>query len=334
METKNPNPPAGGEEQPLELLKREDVRTLAKDLAQTRNQEAMGERARIGNLPTAEKPASAKEAELQAPAITEERSSASTETAPEPVPLMPAKKTGRGKLLIRAVLLLVILFFIANAVALAFFLFSQNEGAPSETPTKEETVSQPQPLIIPAPAFSIAKEEQVELERNGDLAQTLSAVFQKERDFGFSRIVFITPQENRVWTAKEFLAGLGVVVPETIQNSLEEHITLFAYENAQNRTRLGFALPLTSIENVSQDLLNWESTLEQDFAGFFSFQGQKDSFAVQFFRETQYKGERIRYQTYSAQDLGLVYAIVGNTLVLTSGLESMKAVIDELTTNN
>ncbi|MDP2637250.1 MAG: hypothetical protein Q8P03_01405 [bacterium] len=332
METKNPNPPAGGEEQPLELLKREDVRTLAKDLAQTRNQEALGERAKIGNIPQENKPA---QQPVPAPAAPSQAQRPEAPTAPErPVVFsMPesetAKKPRFGKLFIRVVLLLVILFFIANAIALAFFLFSQKENAPSED-APQETISQPQPLIIPAPAFPIVKEEQVELERNGNVVETLSSIFQKERQQGFSRIVFLLSQENRVWSAKEFLAGLAVAVPETIQSNLQEHITLFLYENAGGRTRMGFALPLTNTKTISQDLLSWESALEQSFAGFFSFQGQKDSLAVQFFRETGYKGVGIRYQTYSAQDLGLVYAVVGNTLVLTSGLESMRAAIDEL----
>src|SRR3989344_2173415 len=339
METKPPLPEAGKtEEQPLELLKREDVRTMAKDIALLREGEAKVERGRIGNLPTAEKPASAKQTEPQAPATVQEGSSAS---APEALAVfsMPASPAGGpesgaaksprlGKLFIRILLVLVILFVVVNAVALTFFLLSKNQG--EQTPSPQPSPVAPEPLRVPAPLFPIALAEQVNLGKNGGLVEALEQTLQRERSTGLTRVVLTVPEENRVWNAKEFLSSLGVEAPEGIASNLQENLTFFVYKNAQNRSRLGFAIPLAENANIGAGLTAWEPTMERNFALFFSIQGQKDSFAVTFFRGTVYKGVTVRFQTLSSQDLGLVYALLDNMLVVTSSFERMRAVIDQI----
>ncbi|MBI2641995.1 MAG: hypothetical protein HYW96_00260, partial [Candidatus Wildermuthbacteria bacterium] len=118
--------------------------------------------------------------------------------------------------------------------------------------------------------------------------------------------------------------------PEGVADSLQENLTLFVHKNAQNRSRLGFAIPLAENAHIEADLTAWEPDMERNFALFLSIQGQKDSFAVTFFRGTVYKGITVRFQTLSSQDLGLVYALLDNALVVTGSLESMKATIDEI----
>ncbi|MDO8577294.1 MAG: hypothetical protein Q7R55_00245 [Candidatus Wildermuthbacteria bacterium] len=331
-------------EQPLELLKREDVRTLAKDMAQLREQDAQKERAKIGN-PLRQTPVNkqqtGQEAELRAKEAALERSSASTQIGVFAMPASPAggpesgtaKKPRRfGKLFIRILLVLIILFVVINAAALAVFLSQKDKGPVAPLPSS--IIITPEPIQIPSALFDIPNTEQTELGKNGNLLKVLEQVLGKERDAGFTRVILTLPEERRVWNAKEFLLGLNIQTPQGILDTLQENFTLFAFKNQLNRERIGFALALSGNEATEQALAGWESTLEKDFAPFFSFQGQKDSSAVHFFRETLYKGERIRFQTYSAQDLGLVYALVNNTIVVASSLESMKAVVDKLTTNN
>ncbi|MDO8633089.1 MAG: hypothetical protein Q7K38_00865 [Candidatus Wildermuthbacteria bacterium] len=332
MESKTP------EEQPLELLKREDVRTMAKDMALLREQDAQKERAKIGSSPRPQP----EQTPGQTPGVQEALPQQTPgvqapEVAPQPsVFAMPesgaAKKPSQfRKLFIRVLLVLVILFVIINAIALAVFLLQKDAGPASPQPSPVT----PEPVQIPSALFEISNAEQIDLDKNGDLLKALEQVFERERVAGFTRVVITLSEEKRVWNTKEFLSGLGIQAPQSILDTLQENFTLFTFKSPQNsRERIGFALALSGNETTEQALADWESTLERDFALFFSFQGQKDSSAVRFFRETLYKGVKIRFQTYSAQDLGLCYALIDNTLVFTSSLESMKAVVDKLTINN
>lgn len=327
METQNP------EEKPLEFLKREDVRTMAKDIAHLREGEAKVERRHIEEL---EKP-------RPAPAQTYEKARPQSkpvlrpEAEPQPkeltqtsdVSLMPQKNTGLGKLFIRIVLVLVILFVAFNAFALVFWLSQKGEETPAPNSTQSEN-PQPLPLVTPDPVFPIASTEQIPLKKGGSVVSVLEEALLRSRPQGFTRMVIVLPEENRVWNVREFSSALGIQVPEQIQSGLQENLTLFIHKNSQNKQRVGFAIPLKEGAGNNQALKAWEPSLEQSLVLFLSFQGKKDSAAVSFFREMAYKGIIVRFQTFSSQDLGLVYAVANNALVVTGSLESMKAVIDSI----
>ncbi|MBI2642076.1 MAG: hypothetical protein HYW96_00685, partial [Candidatus Wildermuthbacteria bacterium] len=243
-------------EQPLELLKREDVRTMAKDIALLREGEARVERGRVGEL---EKPQPVQSRSAQKPGQTsdvQEVPPTPTSDVSSDVSLMPKRKAGMGKLFIRILLVLIILFVIMNAIALAFFLLSKDKKGQAPSPRPSPVA--PEPLRVPSPLFPIALAEQVSLGKNGNLAETLEQTLQRERSAGLTRIVLAAPEENRVWNAKEFLSSLSVTSPEGVADSLQENLTLFVHKNAQNRSRLGFAIPLAENAHIEADLTAWE----------------------------------------------------------------------------
>lgn len=322
METPNP------QEKPLEFLKREDVRTMAKDMALLREGEAKVEAAKIGEFRPPQQPLPQQPLTIPQEPLKVALTPIASEV--EHQPLMGVKRQGLGKLFIRVLLVAVLLFVIFNALALAYWLSQKEKGAGPEPSPSPEPSPAIQPLTTPEPVFPFTSTEQIPLQKNEGLALNLEQAFLKPRTFEFTRIVPANIQENRVWNLKEFFLGLSVGAPEEITNSLEENFTLFLHKNSQGTHRMGFAVPVLHGKDIQAALTSWEPTLEKDLALLFSFQGQKDSFYVPFFRETLYKEVRVRFQTFSAQDLGLVYAVVNNTLVVASSLESMNATIDEI----
>ncbi|MCH8987002.1 hypothetical protein IIA94_02435, partial [Patescibacteria group bacterium] len=112
-------------------------------------------------------------------------------------------------------------------------------------------------------------------------------------------------------------------------SQLQNDALFFIYRDAQG-SKFGFVVETPDASQAQQGLDVWESSLETSLLPLTSFWGQKGSGYNSSFREKIHRGIPIRFQTFSLEDIGIVYAFVDNYLIFSSSFEGTKALIDEL----
>lgn len=324
--------PQEPQEEKLEFLKREEVRTMAKDIARVREQESRSERERIADL----QPKKEQKVALPQQEQPEERIKRS---------LMPKRiPTSFEKLFVRIVAGGVIVFVLFNVVAFGIWQLQRGEEpespeperqqeeteAPSPTPEPEQPAEQepaPAPARTPVSFFEAPRQELL-LGNSKELLPELQALL-FSLPLGFLNIVVKT--QVGILSTQELLEKSRITMPPALKDRLEENAILFAYHQ-DNKKRLGVVFEVKNTEGLTEQLQSWEQTLEQDTSGFFDIIGGKGSAYTPFFRSLTYKSIPIRFQTFSVIDFGIVYGVVKEYLLLTSSLESFQRAADELET--
>lgn len=402
--SQTPGEPA---EEKLEFLKREEVRTMAKDIATVREKQAKTERERIANLQgeaklpkkpeivlsqdPEERPRAVSKNSTEAPptpgtfqrlrglpaqagsSAESTRPSQAVDSDPAEVkqltsapkkqeapkrPLLPRRPLKRSeKLFIRFLIGGIAVFLIFNVVAFGFWYFfkqntqqspeSQNtqqkvqapvapaipEPQPSiEPPGPEPQPPEPQPEVLLPPAktpvvFFEAPQQELFLETPEKLLLKLRDFLLTGPALGFTNLVVKTKED--ILSSQEFLQATKITMPQELREKLGESLMLFSYVT-ETKKRLGFIMELKTTEDASEILQAWEQSMERDLASFFDIIGRKGSAYTPFFRPTTYQGMRVRFQTFSVIDFGIVYSIVQGKLLLTSSLESFKKTVDQL----
>lgn len=294
---------------------------MAKDIAKLRREEVEKERKRIANI----KVEQAKEKEEpQLPAMDKAQISLAPE-AKTPNISAPKPLSQKQKVIIRVVIGLIFIFLLVNAGLFLYWYFTRDgtsQEAPEQTtpvvqepaPTTQQqpVVQEPTPPLMPtegAISLSVAKE---------NLLPELSQLMGEERTQGFTKINL---QDS--WSIADVFEAMGITDSQSIGEGIEE-ILVFIHQGAQKR--IGLVAKL----KAPVDLSSWETTLELDTAPLFAIIGNKDSGYTSQFRSTAHQNIPVRFQTFSLQDLGIVYATTNDYLILTSSFESIKAVINIL----
>ena len=136
-------------------------------------------------------------------------------------------------------------------------------------------------------------------------------------------------ENNAALTTREFLDKAAVVMPESLLSLLNQDFMLFVY-SSPGRKRLGIIAELAVTEGMQDILRNWETTLEQDAKPLWEIVGQKGSAYTSFFRQAVHQNNLVRFQTFSVVDFGVVYALFGTKLILTTSFESLTKAVDLL----
>lgn len=301
----------------LELLKRGEVRTMSKDISRLREQEAQGIRQRITN-PEASQQAPASSL---MPSMKQETPSAF---------LVPIKPSALSRALPRIILPLALIFGFGALGFFGYQWWTQRQKGPAPVAINPQTQTpspEPQPVQglngpVPEPA-----------------PQPMPPLFQAENTIpidsftGTSSIQNILAQIQPGLTILEipnlsFSDFLSFTTHAPSQLTLQQEYAFFAHKTAAGRSRLGFVVKTSS--DISSAVLAWEPNMEQDFSMLTSSLDPKDRFYTKSFRQLPYKNTQLRYQTFSSQDMGIIYAVVGEYVVFATSIESAKAVIDKL----
>ena len=331
-------------EETLQFLKREEVRTMAKDIAKLREQEATEERTRIAKIKT-------EEPKLQPqPQPVQGLKTHSGSERPAPPSLMPhAKeqkpvfvkaKTRPEKIIVRVIVIGVLLFILANGLAFGYWYFTRKNVVKvtpgSQTPGVNDAELQQTPgvsnALTPVLFFDAVQEKTIEVATADNLLVLLSGVLKEEYPQGFTRILLKEGGDTTLFTMQEFLNKAGVAMPEPLLSLLEPDFMLFMY-TVPGKKRLGFMGELSQTEGVQDMLQTWETTLEQDMKALWETVGQKGSAYAPFFRPAVHQNNLVRFQTFSVLDFGVVYALFGTKLILTTSFESATKAIDLLIQN-
>jgi len=275
--------------------------------------------------------------------------------------LLPSRPLKRSeKLFIRLVVGGIIVFLIFNTVAFGFWYFlnrgvqqqpkSQNIQQQLETPLVPEPrpsienlspdpqLPDPKPeILVPqvktSTMFFEIPEQEIFLEIPEKLLLNLQDFLLSGPVLGFTNLV--VKIEGDILSLKEFLQETQITIPKEFKEKLGEDLMLFSYVT-ENKKRLGFIVEIKKMQDVPEQeifsglLRSWEQSMEQDLASFFGIIGKKGSAYTPFFRSTTYRGVKIRFQTFSVVDFGIVYGIAHDKLLFTSSLETFQQTVDRL----
>ena len=310
----------------LNLLKREEIRTMAKDMARLREKDAKKERERILLLQNEKK----QKVQEQKDELPKDKGIEQEKVVLIPPLHSPSSKI--EKVVVRVVVVGIVLFFLGNMVALSYYMFWKNKGQPLPLPSQQqedqELIEPEQPTQPP----SLIKEQ-------GSLSSTyteiteipvfISQSLQRILPQSFTRILLKSEQEYATTTT--IFEAFSIIPPEELLSVFGDNITPFIF-SSNGKNHLGLALEINDQELSLSLVKSWEETMERDTRNLFAIMGEKGQGYTFFFQTTSYKQIPIRFQTFSSKDFGIVYAVFQGRLVITGSLESMQRVIDTLST--
>jgi len=336
----NPQGAAVPEEEKLEFLKREEIRTMQKDIIRLREGEAQTERERITELKPQEP---RKEIPVRLPAKQEKRESGPIEKG-MPVTLipreLPKKLSPLQKIIVRAGVVLILLLF----AGFFYWLIAQK---PSEAPGEEEatlpeeTAEEPgeqpgeqpeeQPEIkVPLSLISTEATRTLEIINLGETPLILSGLLKgKVEPQGFTRVLIENKNENKILGLKDFFAAFETQSPEGLLDKLDDDFTLFVY-STQAANRLGFVSKVEQTEGLLNLLKTWEGSMEGDTENLFTSLGKETPAVSSAFKTAFHQGVGFRFLTISREDFGICYAWFDDYFVFTSSFESMYKAIEKI----
>lgn len=351
-----PNPP----EEKLEYLKREEVRTMEKDIARLREEEAKKEQARIAQLEAQKELEKEKGVIQKVKELAVERKIRGEQEEQKifqkikdsilppgeesPIQNLPSPPSSFQKIFVR-------LFFVVLFSLIAFYvtLFGYwylvkkiKAPEPSSPPTLQPSLPvpvspEPQPPQPPLPpAISTLKDtvapqraNTLQFTAKEDLAHLFSLFSQKEQQPGFAELIFRKQPGGLAISREELFELFGVSIPASVSSQFQEDFLLFLYSYEQ-KNRLGFVSKVKDGKLAKEAMRQWEKTVEQDLLPLSPLLGTEGTWYIHSFLSRTYKDTEIRLQTFSLQDIGIVYAVLDDYLIFTSSFEAAKAAIDRL----
>lgn len=241
---------------------------------------------------------------------------------------LPKKKGGARKLGMKIVLSLLMLAILGGVGTFWYWYLIIREEAPSE-PIVIKEEAEKEEVIIPPALISITESQTLRASQLNEVSDLLSQELAKEITEGqFTRILIEDTSQNKILGLQEFFNAFSVVPPENFYNKLGNDFTLFIYSQEEG-TRLGFVAEIKE-EGLAELLTSWEGTMEQDFENLFTLFGKDYSALVSYFRETTSQEIPFRFQTFSRQDLGIVYTIYNDYFIFTNSWKSMEKALQKL----
>jgi len=271
---------------------------------------------------------------------------------------IPKKPSPRKKVFVRVLFIIMFAFIALNGVLFTYWFFSKNQSisfqipflsseeepnneipsapspAPTPTPTPGPTPT-PTPTSTPQPNLvtSLLNSQQtstLQFSSSEQLTSLLSQLIDEPPQSGFTNILLSKIPENQYITrANEFLTVLRVAIPPGISSHVTNEAGFFSFASPRGN-RFGMIIQIQNPESAKTALSAWESQAEQTLEPLLPFWGRPSAGYSATFRSLTHQGVEIRFQTFSTQDYGIVYAIVDNYLILTSSFETMQETIETL----
>ena len=321
-----------------ELLKREEIRTMSKDMNKLKEREAQKERERIASLEPASVPAFAK--------ATADKEGIKTEKPLGPekelvlgalIPRnLPKKPSHFEKIFIRVIIVIILILIVG------FFYWylgprteiKEEEKTEQKTETseeqKEEGKEEKKEIIIPSALISIDETETLEISLLEETPGFFSQII--EKDLGenqFNRITIKNKEENRVFNLEDLFNIFEIKSPEGFLGKLNKDFTLFVY-SSKGTNRLGFVAKIEEKENLSNLLKSWEPTMEQDFENLSLVLGKKGPAPINYFKDAFLQGKTFRYLSFLSANFGICWSILDDYFIFTYSGESIIKTINQL----
>jgi len=350
-------------EEKLAFLKREEIRTMAKDLARLQEEEAIHEKERISQLRVEEKlKREAAAREKIASTMIPKGLGTKEETIPKPPtkkagleePLLPKtqRPSSLEKILVRIIIVLFSLgFFLLITFGYWFFIIREKQIQPSPASSPVFTPSEvegPSPsavgVISPIPILGATKEIKIlRIIPEKDFKNLLSESLVNVLPSGSSPEFFeLVPQkDDQFFNLQDALTELKVKSPEGffgLVSGKADDFDLFLYSKGAKEQRLGFVVKLLTLEGVKERttemLKAWEKTMESDWVNFSRILGQENPSLASVFKQTSYSGASFRCLSFQEKNLGICWSVFADYLIITSSGESIMRTIDLLRVRN
>lgn len=330
-------------EERLEFLKREEIRTMKKDIEKLREVEAEKEKERITAL---ESEKEIKKEEVEKEEVKgEEVKKPEPEYEPQPqgtlIPTPPKKASSLKKVLVRIGFVLIFIFilgfiywFFAPEITIFKDIFPRKEEPviEEEEPVTEEEEEEEEEveIFVPSPFISVEKVLTFEISENEEIPPIIEQLIIEELpQNSFTQIVIKNEKENQLADLEDIAQAFQIeTVPEVIQKLDVKDFNLLIYPQEEGRKEV-FIIKIKEEENLPEALKIWETKITQE--GLFISNNKistiSSSFKTFVFKEDKFS---IRYLTISKNDSGVCYTLFENYLILSSSFKSMQKAVREL----
>jgi len=331
----------------LVFLKREEIRTMAKDLAKLQEEAAIKERQRIGGLMMEERIRKEADKNDIVPKPPE-----SKEISEEiPLPLTITKPPAWKKVAVRIVVGLLFLAFVFLLGFGFWFFFVKKrqvqpgssaspsaEVSPSLEPSPSESVN---PEIPPSPLIPIKEFKIINIAQDDNLqeklSQSIKTISIPENSSEFFEL--LPKKNNRFFDFKDLSDNLNLKAPANLLSLASEKnsdFDLLLYAKGATNLGIGFVVKTNDKEATIQALKNWEKTMAPDLGPFLKVIDRQGTTLDSLFKQASYGGTFFRYLSFKEKNLGICWSVYGNAssyyLVITSSGESMMKMIDAVKT--
>jgi len=336
-------------EEKLAFLKREEIRTMAKDLVRLQEQAALAQREKVADLKIAQKVKQELiEREKIANTIIPSDFGVKQEEVEDLLPKIK-KPSSFQKIFVRIFIGLAGLGFLFLLGFGVWFLVTKRgkplQPSPLPTPTvptiSPSIVSSPTPSSEPPsspniPPIPLIKVKEIKLVRLTETADpkttTLEIIKTVPTQDNPEFYELLLEKDGKFLSPKDFFDNFKIGFPEGFWTDLStkpEDFDLLLYPKTNN-LRLGFLVKTTDAQKTISLFRSRESRLENDWETILVISGKNKPALYRYFRQTSYKDVLVRYLTVSKQDLGLCYASYNDYFILTTSFESIKKIIDQL----
>jgi len=336
-------------EEKLEFLKREEIKTMQKDLQSLKEKEVLEEKKRITALNIEEEKQKAEKIGIIPKPKEEKKVEEKERRLPKPLSTFE-------KILIRAVVVFAIFLILIAAfwyfgvkkagieipkidiseirmpkIKFPEIKFPWGKPATPVTPAAPPvTPVTPPEIIIPPSLISAEETRTIEINNLGEIpkafAQLLNENF-KEKEV--IRVLIKNLTLNKIVGLRDFLNGFGIETPESFYQKVDENFTLFIYSQEEGK-RAGFVTKINDNEGLAESLSIWEPKMKKDFEALFSLIDKTGTALVPYFKNATYKNVVFRYQTFSIPHFGICYSIYNDYFIFTSSGKSIMKIIDQL----
>lgn len=319
--------PPEEKEEKVEFLKREGVRTMQKDLKQSREFEAKEERQRITDL-QAEPKKTEVEKQIE-PKLVEKKPTIQPLPEKDLIPQPPERPSSFKKIIIR----IGIFTLIALVVSFTYWFFAQKEKLTEEdtAPSTEQEIPQEQEIVeeleitIPQSIISVADTltfnatttKEIENIYNQIIAQILT-------ENEFVRVIIKNEQEKRLFNLNEVAQTFQITIPtEVLENLKIDVFNLLVYPQEDGKRGVVIA-EIKDKEKLTLSLTNWEADI---IANGLQISGNKIPTLSTKFKDYSFDNVFFRFLTLSKSDLGLCYVLSGDYFAISSSFKSMEETI-------
>jgi len=320
----NSNPQEKREEK-LEFLKREEIRTMAKDIARLREREAQKERERVAALSPEERKKPPQPSVLEKEAPKAKKISLDTLIPKKP----PPRPSPVAKILVRTGIVLVFL----SLLGFVYWFFEVRQPEEITPPAvvgekekeKEKEKEEKPEIVIPAPLILVTETRSPEITKTEEIPEVFGQLIKEEiPEESLVRVVFKNLEEDRAATLEELASAYQVEVLPGFYQKIEENYTLLIFSQKEGN-RMTLVGKVKEKEGLYDIFKEWEDKIEEEGI---SLSGEKISALTPYFRTTYYQGVGIRYLTISRQDLGICYAQFDDHFLFSNSFQGIKRAIE------
>lgn len=208
-----------------------------------------------------------------------------------------------------------ILVFISLAGGMFSLLQIWNNAPNTDIPAEE--------LLYAAP-LGVSDQEAVSLDKETILGTIVSKTNDAITPTTFKDLVFLDPDTESRINAQKFLSSWAHTMPELLARTLRDTFFVGVYAPVSSKNELALIFNIKSPEQALAGMLAWEETLPEDLASLYLLPTSLD----EQFRDTIFRTTDARVLRDEEGRIRIGYAILENTLVISTGSAALDALIE------